>query len=74
MSVWNIKMESKDKLKEADIKNRTCYSSDDKIGVIDIDFTNILLDEKSYKKIFWFMKFDTKILLVKSYCVFGLIK
>ena len=46
MSVWNIKMKSKDKLKETDIKNRTCFSSDDKIGVIDIDFNNILLGEK----------------------------
>ena len=43
-------MESKDKLKEIDIKNYTCYYFDDKMRVIDIDFNNILLDEKSYQK------------------------
>ena len=41
-------MESKDELKETDIKNRTCYYFDDIIRDIDIDFNNILLDEKSY--------------------------
>ena len=44
-------MESKDKLKESNIKNRTCYYFDDIMRVIDIDFNNILLDEKSYEKI-----------------------
>ena len=43
-------MESKDKLKEIDIKNRTCHYFDDTMRVIDIDFNNILLDEKSYQK------------------------
>ena len=42
-------MESKDKLKESNIKNRTCYYFDDIMRVIDIDFNNILLDEKSYE-------------------------
>ena len=40
-------MESKDELKETDIKNRTCYYFDDIIKDIDIDFNNILLDKKS---------------------------
>ena len=42
-------MESKDELKEIDFKNRTCYYFDDIIRDLDIDFDNILLDEKSYK-------------------------
>ena len=37
-----IKMESKDELKEIDIKNRTCYYFDDIMRVIDIDFSDIL--------------------------------
>ena len=43
-------MESKDKWKETDIKNRTCYYFDDIMRVIDTDFNNILLDKKSYLK------------------------
>ena len=43
-------MESKDELKKFDIKNRTCYYFDDIMKVKDIDFKDILLDEKSYKK------------------------
>ena len=42
-------MESKDELKETDIKNRTCYCFDDITRVIDIDFNDILLNKKSYK-------------------------
>ena len=47
-------MESKDKLKEVNIKNCTCYYFDDIIGVLDrdsdFDFNDILLDEKLYKE------------------------
>ena len=47
-------MESKDKLKEIDIKNRTCYYFDDIILVMDtdsdFDFNDILLDEKLCKE------------------------
>ena len=43
-------MESKDKWKETDIKNCTCYYFDDIMRVIDTDFNNILLDKKSYLK------------------------
>ena len=45
-------MESKDKLKEIAIKNRACYYFDDIIRFWnkDIDFSNILLDEKLYKE------------------------
>ena len=44
-------MESKDKLKEIDIKNRTCYHFYDIIRDFDINFDNILLDEKLYENI-----------------------
>ena len=47
-------MESKDELKEIDIKNRTCYYFDDIIGVMDtnsdFDFSDTLLGEKCYKE------------------------
>ena len=42
-------MEGKGELKEIYIKYRTFYYFDDMMRVIDIDFYNILLDEKSYK-------------------------
>ena len=44
-------MESKDELKEIDIKNRTCYYFDDIIRFWDrdIDFSEILLDKKLSK-------------------------
>ena len=44
-------MESKDELKEIDIKNRTCYYFDDIIKDVDIYFSDILLDEKLYENI-----------------------
>ena len=43
------KVESKNELKEIDIKNCKCYYFDDIMRVIDINFDNILLDEKLYK-------------------------
>ena len=42
-------MESKDELKENDIKNGTCYYFDDTMKVADINYDNILLVKKSYK-------------------------
>ena len=44
-------MESKDELKETDMKDRICYYFNDIMRVIDIDFSDILLDEKSYENI-----------------------
>ena len=44
-------MESKNELKEIDIKNCTRYYFDDIIKAIDINFNDILLDEKLYKEI-----------------------
>ena len=45
-------MESKDELKDIDIKKRTCYYFDDIIRFWDgdIDFSDILLDENLYKE------------------------
>ena len=45
------KMDSKDKLKEIDIKNHACYYFDDIINCIGINFSIILLIEKLYKNI-----------------------
>ena len=42
-------MESNDKLKEIDIKNRTCYYFDDIIKMEDFDLNNMLIDKKSLK-------------------------
>ena len=44
-------MESKDELKEIDIKNLMCYYFDDIIKNVDIYFSNILLDKKLYENI-----------------------
>ena len=44
-----IKMESKNELKEIDIKIRTCYCFDDIIKDRDHCSVNILLDENSYE-------------------------
>ena len=43
-------MESKDELKEIDMKNCTCYYFDDIITVRGIYFSDILLDKKLYKE------------------------
>ena len=48
------KNESKDELKEIDIKNRTCYYFDDVMRAwdidVEIDFSDISLEEKLYKE------------------------
>ena len=44
-------MESKDKLKEIDIKNRSCYYFYDIIKIEDFNLDNILIEEKSYDNI-----------------------
>ena len=49
-------MESNYKLKEIDIKNRTCYYLDDIIKIQDFDIDNILIDEKSYQNILVYNK------------------
>ena len=44
-------MESKDKLKEINIKNQTCYYFKDIIRFEDFHLDNILIDKKSHEKI-----------------------
>ena len=44
-----MKVENKDELKEIYIKSSPCYYFDEIMRVRDIDFSDILLDEKSYK-------------------------
>ena len=44
-------MKSKNELKEIDIKNRPCFYFDDIINGTKINFSNILLDKKSYENI-----------------------
>ena len=41
-------------LKETDIKNRTCYYFDDIIKLEDLDFDDILIDQKLIPKYFGF--------------------
>ena len=61
-------MKRKDELKEIDMKNCSCYYFDDIINGIDINFSDILLDEKLYE-ISQFMTFHTKFQQVQSHCV-----
>ena len=42
-------MESNDELKEINIKNRTCYYSDDITKIEDFDLDNVLVDENHMK-------------------------
>ena len=49
MFAWNIRMESKNELKEIDIKYCACFYFGDIIKAIDINFNDILLDENLYK-------------------------
>ena len=42
-------MESKNDFKKIHIKNNPCYYFDYTMGIIDISFRNILLDEKARK-------------------------
>ena len=47
-------MENEDELNKTDIKNRTCYYFHDIMRVLDIDFSDVLLSEKSYENILIF--------------------
>ena len=51
MSVLTLKMKSKNKLKEINIKNRASYYFDGIINGTVINFSNILLDKKIYENI-----------------------
>ena len=65
-------MESNDELKEIDIKNCTCYYFYDVIKIVDFNLNNFLIYEK-YTKIFWFIRFNTKLWLMLNLWVLGLI-
>ena len=69
-------MESKDKLKEIDIKNLTCYYFDDIIRFWDryIDFNDILLNKTLHKEKYQNilnMTFHTKLKQVQKHCALG---
>ena len=63
-------MENKDKLKQVDIKNCTCYYFDD----IFKDNMVLFYYMKSYMKIFHFMTFHVKLQWVQNHCVLVSIK
>ena len=53
-------MESKNELKEIDIKTRVCYYFDDTNKHININFCNILLGKKLYKNtLVYYMSYKT---------------
>ena len=66
-------MESNDKLKKLDTKNRTFYYFDDIIKTEDSNFCNILIDEKSYENILVY-KISCKTLIDANKYVLGSIK
>ena len=53
-----------------DIKNRACYYLHDMIKNVDINFSNILLDEKLFEN-FQSMTFYTKPQQVQNHCLLG---
>ena len=62
-------MESKDELKEIDIKTRTCYYFDDIMTVGSINFSDILLDKKSHENTLIFdISYKT---WVQNHCIFS---
>ena len=48
-------MKSKNQWKEIDIKNRVCYFFDDIINGTKINFSNILLNEKLYEYMIFYI-------------------
>ena len=66
-------MESKNELKKTDIKNRTYLYFDDIMKAIDINFSDILLNEKSYENILIY-DISYKTFMGANHCVLGSIK
>ena len=52
--IYYKKVESKNELKEIDIRNRTCYYFDGIIRIKYFDLDNILIDEKLYENILFY--------------------
>ena len=63
-------MSSNNELKEFSFESCTFYYFDDIMRVVDINFDNILLDEKSYQNSYE----NTKFFRVKYHCILGSIK
>ena len=66
-------MESNNKLKEIDIKNRTCYYFGDIVKIGDFNCDYILINEKSYENILVY-NISYKLLLRQNHCLLGSIK
>ena len=62
-------MESNDKLKETDIKNRTCYYFDGIVKIEDFDLDNLLIYEKSFENILVFNIFYKILIAAKPFCI-----
>ena len=62
-------MESNDKLKETDIKNRTCYYFDGIVKIEDFDLDNLLIYEKSFENILVFNIFYKILITAKPFCI-----
>ena len=58
---------------EIDVKNHTCYYFNDIMRLEDIDYDNILLDEKSYENILTH-DISYKTFASQNHCVLHLIK
>ena len=63
-------MKSNDELKDIDIKNHTCYYFCDIIKVVDINFSHVLLDEKSHANILIYNISYKNLMGAKPLCVF----
>ena len=61
-------MENND-LKQVNIKNLTCYYSDDIIKIEVFDFDNILLDKKSYENILIYDVLYKTLISTKPLCI-----
>ena len=51
MPVWIIEMQSRNKWKEVDIKNRVCYYFDYIINGMKVNFSNSSLNKKLYETV-----------------------
>ena len=67
-------MDSNVKLKEINIKNRTCYYFDDIIKIEHFNLDNILIDEKSYENILVYNISDKTLIDAKPLCRFDKIE
>ena len=57
-------MASNNELRETDIKNRAYHYFDDITNINELDSKNVRVDQKSYKKIFFFTTLNMKYQMV----------